>query len=133
MLCASPPSLLKARPINPGNSGGPAVAGDKMIRLAFSKLGGDAQSIGYIIPNEEVELFLKDIADGRYDGKPAMYDELQTLENPALREHLKLAKAVEGMIVHRAYKSDASYPLKEWDVLTRIGGTPIATQDIATM
>src|SRR5271167_2631509 len=77
--------------INPGNSGGPAIAGDKMIGLAFSKLsGGDAQNIGYIIPNEEVELFLKDIADGHYDGKPAMYDDLQTLENPALREYLKL-------------------------------------------
>ena len=57
--------------INPGNSGGPAIAGDKMIGLAFSRLGGDAQNIGYIIPNEEVELFLKDIADGHYDGKPA--------------------------------------------------------------
>jgi len=119
--------------INPGNSGGPAVAGDKMIGLAFSKLGGDAQSIGYIIPNEEVELFLKDIADGRYDGKPAMYDELQTLENPALREYLKLDKGVEGMVVHRPYKSDASYPLKEWDVLTRIGGTPIDNQGMVKL
>ena len=35
--------------INPGNSGGPAIAGDKMIGLAFSRLG-DAQNIGYIIP-----------------------------------------------------------------------------------
>jgi len=119
--------------INPGNSGGPAVAGDKMIGLAFSKLGGDAQSIGYIIPNEEVELFLKDIADGRYDGKPAMYDELQTLENPALREYLKLDKGVEGMVVHRPYKTDASYPLKEWDVLTRIGGTPIDNQGMVKL
>jgi S1-C subfamily serine protease len=114
--------------INPGNSGGPAIAGDKMIGLAFSKLGGDTQNIGYIIPNEEVELFLKDIADGRYDGKPAMYDELQTLENPALREYLKLDKGVEGMVVHRPDKADPSYPLKEWDVLTRIGDTPIDNQ-----
>jgi S1-C subfamily serine protease len=114
--------------INPGNSGGPAIAGDKMIGLAFSKLGGDTQNIGYIIPNEEVDLFLKDIADGRYDGKPAMYDELQTLENPALREYLKLDKSVEGMVVHRPDKSDASYPLKEWDVLTRVGDTPIDNQ-----
>src|SRR5229473_773469 len=114
--------------INPGNSGGPAIAGDKMIGLAFSKLSGDAQNIGYIIPNEEVELFLKDIADGRYDGKPAMYDDLQTLENPALRAYLKLDKSVEGMVVHRPYKTDASYPLKEWDVLTRIGDTPIDNQ-----
>jgi S1-C subfamily serine protease len=114
--------------INPGNSGGPAIAGDKMIGLAFSKLGGDTQNIGYIIPNEEVDLFLKDIADGRFDGKPAMYDELQTLENPALREYLKLDKSVEGMVVHRPDKTDASYPLKEWDVLTRIGDTPIDNQ-----
>ncbi len=114
--------------INPGNSGGPAIADDKMIGLAFSKLGGDTQNIGYIIPNEEVELFLKDIADGHYDGKPAMYEDLQTLENPALRDFLKLDKSVEGMVVHRAAKSDPAYPLKEWDVVSRIGDTPIDNQ-----
>src|SRR5450432_4056897 len=114
--------------INPGNSGGPAIAGDKMIGLAFSRLGGDSQNIGYIIPNEEVDLFLKDIAGGHYVGKPAMYDDLQTLENPALREFLKLDKSIEGMVVHRPDKTDAAYPLKEWDVLTRIGDTPIDNQ-----
>jgi S1-C subfamily serine protease len=114
--------------INPGNSGGPAIAGDKMVGLAFSKAGGDTQNIGYIIPNEEVDLFLKSIAGGSYQGKPAMYDELQTLENPALREYLKLDKSVEGMVVHRPDKSDAAYPLKEWDVVTRIGDTPIDNQ-----
>jgi S1-C subfamily serine protease len=114
--------------INPGNSGGPAIADDKMIGLAFSKLGGDTQNIGYIIPNEEVELFLKDVADGHYDGKPAMYDDLQTLENPALREYLKLDRSVEGMVVHRPSKADSSYPLKEWDVISRIGDTPIDNQ-----
>jgi S1-C subfamily serine protease len=114
--------------INPGNSGGPAIAGDKMIGLAFSRLGGDTQNIGYIIPNEEVELFLKDIADGHYDGKASMYDDLQTLENPALRDFLKLDKSVEGMVVHRPDKTDSSYPLKEWDVISRIGDTPIDNQ-----
>jgi S1-C subfamily serine protease len=114
--------------INPGNSGGPAIAGDKMIGLAFSRLGGDSQNIGYIIPNEEVDLFLKDIAAGRYVGKPSMHDDLQTLENPALRDYLKLDKSVEGMVVHRPDKSDPAYPLKEWDVLTRIGDTPIDNQ-----
>jgi S1-C subfamily serine protease len=119
--------------INPGNSGGPAVAGDQMIGLAFSKLSGDAQNIGYIIPNEEVELFLKDIADGHYDGKPAMYDDLQTLENPALRDFLKLDKSVEGMVVHRPAKTDAAYPLKEWDVITRIGDIPIDNQGMVKL
>ena len=113
--------------INPGNSGGPAVADNKMIGLAFSRFN-EAQNIGYIIPNEEIELFLQDIADGHYDGKPAMYDDLQTLENPALRAFLKLDKSVEGMVVHRPFHSDASYPLKEWDVVTRIADTPIDDQ-----
>src|SRR6195256_4274797 len=119
--------------INPGNSGGPAIAGDKMIGLAFSKLSGDAQNIGYIIPNEEVELFLKDIADGRYDGKPAMYDDLQTLENPALRDYLKLDKSVEGMVVHRPSSTDESYPLKEWDIVTRIGDARIDNQGMVKL
>lgn len=113
--------------INPGNSGGPAVAGDKMIGLAFSKLG-DAQNIGYIIPNEEIELFLQDIADGRYDGKPALYDYLQTLENPALRAALKIDKSVTGIVVHQPFRSDAEYPLKEWDVITRIGDSTVDDQ-----
>ena len=113
--------------INPGNSGGPAVVGDKMIGLAFSHLT-DAQNIGYIIPGEEIELFLQDIADGHYDGKPAMFDELQTLENPALRTFLKLDKSVHGMVVHRPNGSDPNYPLKEWDVITKIGDTPVDDQ-----
>ena len=113
--------------INPGNSGGPAIAGDKMIGLAFSHLG-NAQNIGYIIPNEEIDLFLEDIADGRYDGKPAMYDDLQTLENPALRAFLNLDGSMQGVVVHRPYKADASSPLKEWDVITRIADTPVDDQ-----
>jgi S1-C subfamily serine protease len=113
--------------INAGNSGGPAIAGDKMIGLAFSRLG-DAQNIGYIIPEEEIELFLKDIADGHYDGKPAFFDDLQTLENPALRSFLKLDKAVSGIVVHQPYADSAAYPLKQWDVITRIGDTPVDDQ-----
>jgi len=54
----------------------PATAADRpsrerrMIGLAFSRLSGGTENIGYIIPCEEIELFLKDVADGHYDGKP---------------------------------------------------------------
>jgi hypothetical protein len=57
-----------------------------------------------------------------------MYDVLQTLENPALRSFLKLPPAVEGMVVHKPYKDDPAYPLKEWDVVTKIGDTPVDDQ-----
>jgi len=113
--------------INPGNSGGPAVVGDKMIGLTFSRLN-EADNIGYIIPSEEINLFLSDVADGKYDGKPALFDDLQTLENPALRSYLKLPAAAEGMVVHKPYKKDADYPLKEWDLITKIGDQPVDDQ-----
>ncbi len=118
--------------INPGNSGGPAVVGDKMIGLAFSHLGG-AQNIGYIIPCEEIDLFLADVARGKSDAKPALFDELQTLENPALRAFLKLDKAVEGIVVHRPYRVDRAYPLKEWDVITRIGDARVDDQGMVKL
>ncbi len=110
--------------INPGNSGGPAVVNDEIVGIAFSHLQS-AQNIGYIIPVEEIELFLQDIADGHYDGKPTMYDDLQTLENSALRSFLHLPESLQGMIVHRPFDSAASYPLKEWDVITKIGDVPV--------
>jgi S1-C subfamily serine protease len=110
--------------INPGNSGGPAVVNDEIVGLAFSHLQ-TAQNIGYIIPVEEIEMFLQDVADGRYDGKPVMYDDLQTLENPALRSYLHLPESVQGMVVHRPFDSSPNYPLKEWDVITKIGDVPV--------
>ena len=113
--------------INPGNSGGPAIAGDTMVGLAFGT-ATNAQNIGYIIPNEEVELFLKDVADGRYDGKPSLLAETQTLENPVLRNFLKLDKSVAGAVVQSPGTDSAAYPLKEWDVITKIGDSPIDNQ-----
>jgi S1-C subfamily serine protease len=113
--------------INPGNSGGPAVVGDKMIGLAFSHLL-NAENIGYIIPCEEIELFLKNAAAGRPADKPVMYDEFQTLENPALRKFLGLDKSVHGIIVNKPGGADPSYPLKKWDVITKIGDTPVDDQ-----
>ena len=113
--------------INPGNSGGPAVAGDKMIGLAFSHLK-NSENIGYIIPNEEIELFLKETSGGHYAGKPSMFGLLQTLENPALRAFLKLDPAVQGMVVGRMYEPAAAEVLHPWDVITRIGDVPVDDQ-----
>ncbi len=70
---------------------------------------------------EEINLFLSDISDGEYDGKPMLFDELQTLENPALREKLGLRPNQTGMMVNKpAMYSGKSY-LDKWDVITHIG------------
>jgi hypothetical protein len=82
---------------------------------------GAADNIGYIIPSEEIDLFLKDIAGGRYDGKPAMHDQLETLGNDALRGFLGLERKASGMVVRVPDRDTPDYPLKEWDLITRIG------------
>jgi S1-C subfamily serine protease len=112
-------------PINPGNSGGPALVGDKVIGLAFSRLGG-GDNIGYIIPSEEIDLFLKDVADGKYDGKPILTQGLATFENDALKGKLNMKRPV-GMIVHNPDppRDAKDYPLKEWDVVVKIGDREI--------
>ena len=110
--------------LNFGNSGGPAVTNGKLVGLVFSLIQ-NAQNIGYIIPVEEIRLFLADIADGKYDGKPQMFDLVQTVENDALRQRLGLPKGINGVMVAEPYRKDPDYPLKEWDVITQIGDTPI--------
>ena len=113
--------------LNFGNSGGPAVSDGKLVGLVFSLIQ-NAQSIGYLIPVEEIQLFLADIADGRYDGKPQLYDSLQTVENDALRQKLKLPSGVNGVMVAEPYRQEPTYPLKEWDVITKIGDTSIDSE-----
>jgi S1-C subfamily serine protease len=103
--------------INPGNSGGPALVDGKMIGV----ISGQAENIGIIIPNQEIDDFLADVADGRYDGKLHVFDQFQILENEALRAKLGLAKNVRGLMVHEPNRCDPGYPLKEFDILTRIG------------
>ncbi|HEY5041013.1 MAG TPA: trypsin-like peptidase domain-containing protein [Verrucomicrobiae bacterium] len=119
--------------INPGNSGGPAVVGDKMIGIAFSRLTGTAQNIGYIIPCEEIGLFLKDIADGHYDGKPSMFDECQVLGNATLHSFLKFDNSVQGIIVSQPDNTNRDYPLKKWDLITKIGDTPVDDQGMVNL
>ncbi|MBN1906420.1 MAG: trypsin-like peptidase domain-containing protein [Deltaproteobacteria bacterium] len=106
--------------LNPGNSGGPAISENEIIGIVFSGIR-QADNIGYIIPVEEINIFLKDMEDGRYDGKPMMFDQLQTLENDALREKLKLDKNQTGMMVTSPYGDGEEGYLKKWDIITKIG------------
>lgn len=68
---------------------------------------------------------MNDVSDGRYDGKPAILDNFQSLQNPALRVFLRLDSRTRGVLVRRPAQTDPSYPLRAWDVITRIGDTPV--------
>jgi S1-C subfamily serine protease len=105
----------------PGNSGGPAVADGKMAGLVFRRL----ETIAYIIPNEEIDAYLDDVKDRRYDGKPRVVDHFQTLVNEALRSKLGLGRADRGLLVRKAAAPGPNCPLREDDVLTHVGGVPL--------
>jgi S1-C subfamily serine protease len=108
--------------INPGNSGGPAVVGDKMIGVVCSRLD-EAEGIGYVIPNLEIDGFLKRLKGGRYEPKAmeTAGTDFQRLENPALRGKLKLDAGTRGVLIRPPEGTGKDYPLREFDVLTRIG------------
>ena len=118
--------------INPGNSGGPAVAGDKMIGLAFSTLG-DAQNIGYIIPNEEIELFLQGHRRRALRRQAGHVRRPADAGEPGAARVPQAGQIRQGMVVHQPLRSDAAYPLKEWDVITHIGDTPIDDQGMVKL
>jgi S1-C subfamily serine protease len=109
--------------INPGNSGGPALVDGAMVGLAFSRLVG-AQGISFVLPNEEIDAFLGDLEDGRYDGKPHLSDQYQTVENEALRARLGLGREAGGVMVRQP---DPAVPgaLREFDVVTQVRDRPI--------
>jgi S1-C subfamily serine protease len=109
--------------INPGNSGGPAVVGGKMVGLVTGRLEG-AENIGCVLPNEEIDLFLKGIKVGRYEGKltDATWTRYQALENDSLRALLKLDRRTKGILLFPRGGPGPGNPFREFDVLTRVGG-----------
>jgi S1-C subfamily serine protease len=112
--------------LNPGNSGGPAIENGKIIGLVFSRIE-KAENIGYLIPSMEIETFLSDVADGKYDGKPLLFDSYQTAENEALRDYLKIPDDVTGVVIAQSVEEE-NYPLKKWDVVTHVGPHAIDNQ-----
>ncbi|XP_010545055.1 PREDICTED: protease Do-like 2, chloroplastic [Tarenaya hassleriana] len=106
--------------INPGNSGGPAFNDQgECIGVAFQVYRSEeAENIGYVIPTTVVSHFLTDYEkNGKYTGFPCLGVLLQKLENPVLRECLKVPSN-EGVLVRRVEPtSDANNLLKEGDVI----------------
>ena len=110
--------------LNPGNSGGPAVSEGRLVGVAFSGIPS-AENIGFLIPSEEVRMFLADVQDGTYRGPPRMQESLQSVQNDSLRAKLGLKAGVGGVLIQRPYRTDADYPLKFDDVITHIGDHPL--------
>ncbi|KAK9139463.1 hypothetical protein Scep_009144 [Stephania cephalantha] len=117
--------------INPGNSGGPAFNDQgECIGVAFQVFRSEeAENIGYVIPTTVVSHFLNDYErNGKYTGFPCLGVLLQKLENPALRECLKV-ESNEGVLVRKIEPtSDANNVLKEGDVIVSFDGIHVGSE-----
>lgn len=111
--------------INPGNSGGPGLVDNAVTGIVFSRLR-EGENIGYLIPAEVIRHFLDDFkADGKYDGFPRLGIGGATLENPSLRDYLKLQREQTGLVVHRVERPDLGDRIKPWDVVCACDGVDI--------
>ncbi len=110
--------------VNPGNSGGPVVHDGQMIGIVYSQMS-QAENIGFIIPTEEINAFLAEVANGEPRYRPNVLLREQHLESQQLREYLGLDASVTGVYVRNPNNLLTFGGLQEGDVITHIAGHDI--------
>jgi len=111
--------------INPGNSGGPTISDGKIVGVVMQQISR-AQNIGYMVPIDVVQHFLKDVEDGTYDGFPKLGIYMEKIENPTQKEYYKLDEKSGGiLVVNILYTSPFRDVLKIDDIITAIDGHKI--------
>jgi S1-C subfamily serine protease len=113
--------------INPGNSGGPVIQDGRVVGVAFQNIP-QLQGTGFFIPVPVIEHFLKDIADGHYDGFPYTGIRLVPLQNSDYRKFLKLPDNDLGARIDGLLPIPTTQEaLKPEDVVLRAGSFPVAS------
>jgi S1-C subfamily serine protease len=115
--------------INPGNSGGPVFQDNKVVGVAF-QANTSAENTGYVIPNLVIQRFLRDIADGKYDGHPedGMTIMTDVTRSDAMRRVFGLKPGIFGIqVVHIVKGSSSDGVVQVGDVLIEVDGRPIGS------
>lgn len=108
--------------VNPGNSGGPALSNGKIVGVVMQVIS-KSQNIGYLVPVNMVQHFIKDIKDGRYDGFPELGVTTQKMENPTLKGYYGLDEKTTGKLVADiVYNAPVIDVIQKGDIITSIDG-----------
>ncbi len=111
--------------INPGNSGGPAISNGKIVGVVMQQIAM-SQNIGYMVPVDVVQHFLKDVEDGEYDGFPKLGIQIDMIENPTQKEYYGLDEKDGGILVTDIlYNSPFKEVLKKDDIIIAIDSNKI--------
>ena len=113
--------------INPGNSGGPVfnMNDGRIAGIAFQG-NKEGESLGYLIPPDVINHFLKDIQDGRVDGFEHAQFQISGLENEEARRYLKMTELHTGCEIVDVSPLLGTNSIKRGDVLMSIGGYAVA-------
>lgn len=116
--------IQMSAPINPGNSGGPSLnCRGEVIGINTSGIMS-AQNVGYIIPINDLKIFLKDIRVGGLVRKPYI-GVYQSLATPELLKALKNPLPGGTYVVDVLIDSPLYQKLLPGDMIYEINGIPV--------
>jgi S1-C subfamily serine protease len=111
--------------IKTGNSGGPVIVNNKVSGIVMQASG--SKNIAHMIPSPVIEHFLKDIADGRYDGFPDAGLITQNITTPFLKKRHNLQNDRTGVLINQVLPgSEAKDILQKDDIILAINGHNIS-------
>jgi serine protease Do len=116
--------------INPGNSGGPLISLDgKVIGIttAIKSRSGGFQGVGLAIASNLARDIMKKLERDGVVKRGYLGVQIQELDDPAVRERLRLPPGLQGVVVSRTFDDSpaAKAGLKRGDIITAIGRKPI--------
>lgn len=103
----------------------PVVKGGKLVGLLLSY--DSKNQVTTILPAPIIEHFLKDVADGSYEGFPSLGMELQATQDEQFREFLGLKPDAAGVLISMVMKGGSAEKagMKKGDILVSINGFTI--------
>lgn len=103
----------------------PVVKGGKLVGLLLSY--DSKNQVTTILPAPIIEHFLKDFADGSYEGFPSLGMELQSTLDEQFREFLGLKPDAPGVLISMVMKGGSAEKagMKKGDILVAINGFAI--------
>jgi len=103
----------------------PVVKGGKLVGLLLSY--DSKNQVTTILPAPIIEHFLKDVADGSYEGFPSLGMELQATLDEQFRDYLGLKPDAPGVLISMVMKGGSAEKsgMKKGDILVAINGFAI--------
>ncbi|MDZ4289796.1 MAG: PDZ domain-containing protein [Prosthecobacter sp.] len=100
----------------------PVIKGDKIAGLLLRY--DSKNQVATLLPGLIIEHFLKDFADGQYDGFPSLGVEFQITLDDQFREYLGMKADQPGVYVSKVLKGASAEKagVKEGDIMTAING-----------